>query len=126
MDIRQQIVTSRKALRWHRDQRKHDRCWLDDWFVYEVILGIRLADYFPSFEACMTLCKQYHSERSGPPIPHQDRAGEAEWDDDLKDLDIFGLITVHLTIVMAAIKHYTVGEGKRKRKDDFEFYAVLP
>ena len=35
--LRSEVIRLRKAIRIHRDQRLDDRCWMDDYQLYEIL-----------------------------------------------------------------------------------------
>lgn len=56
----------RNAIRYHRDQKGHDRCWLDDIKLYE-LLPEGVADYdgsLPPEEEFLENCKCYYKLRT--------------------------------------------------------------
>ncbi len=67
----------RGAIRAHRDEKGHDRCWLDDVTLYDALPerpkmdggppGIRR---LPSREAFLANCERYHAHRHDPSQPY--------------------------------------------------------
>ncbi len=120
----------RHAIRSHRNEVGHNRCWMNDWLIYEIILGIPIPQKFPSFEECMRLCEQYWDKRGQqgdqPPtvLSRINKVGNV-------DLDLVGMSELQLTrtseIISTAVeKHRKIGDGERTALDDRELYAVLP
>ena len=124
--LRQQIVAWRDIIRWHRDQVGDDRCWLDDWRVYEVVLE-EIKPQWPGVENCLILCHQYHTDRSSP-LPPRCRRGEVkkELDEDLRPLNHMELLVVMAHLYAVVNIHYKIGDGQRTKEDDLRLYAVLP
>jgi hypothetical protein len=65
------IQSLRKAIRNHRDEKGHDRCWLDDQTLYnslpEGLNGINQT--LPSEKEFLTNCKKYFEYRKSPNNP---------------------------------------------------------
>lgn len=58
----------RKAIRYHRDQKANDRCWIDDVTLYQVLPegAAGLDTSLPSRDAFLTNCARYHDQRQAP------------------------------------------------------------
>ena len=62
--MRKEITRLRNAIREHRNEKGHGRCWLDDQRLYAVLLENQTADFsLPSREEFLTNCAAYWQER---------------------------------------------------------------
>ncbi len=62
-------VRHRRALiRWHREQRGDDRCWLDDWVVH-LALSDTQSEPAKLPEEAMQLCEEFFERRQAPEDP---------------------------------------------------------
>ena len=64
----EEVLRLRNAIRTHRDQEGHDRCWLDDGDLYCILPeGLRGSQELPSLsewkKKCAEYCEQYWSLR---------------------------------------------------------------
>src|SRR5574337_22320 len=62
----------RDAIRRHRDEKGHDRCWLDDLELYKSLPeGLKDVDLtLPSRDEFITNCERYHAHRQDPTNPN--------------------------------------------------------
>lgn len=62
--MRKEITRLRNAIREHRDEKGHGRCWLDDQRLYAVLLENQTADFsLPSRDEFLANCGLYWQER---------------------------------------------------------------
>ena len=62
--MRKEIMRLRNAIREHRDEKGHGRCWLDDQRLYAVLLENQTADFsLPSRDEFLASCALYWQER---------------------------------------------------------------
>lgn len=63
-DAISEIIKLRAAIRLHRDEKGHDRCWLDDQRLYQVLPESVKADFkLPNREEFLKNCEKYWKER---------------------------------------------------------------
>lgn len=66
-----EIIRLRNSIRAHRDEKGHDRCWLDDVELYAILpegtFGIDLA--LPPKDEFIKNCERYHAHRQDPSNP---------------------------------------------------------
>lgn len=69
--LKDEVIRLRDAIRSHRDEKGHDRCWLDDIELYKSLpegtFGIDLA--LPPKEEFIKNCERYHAHRQDPTNP---------------------------------------------------------
>jgi len=129
-DLRRAIVNTRNAIRAHRDAKGDDRCWLDDYLVWECIKGSFQSPLQPPlFEQGMDMCRAFYKLRNSskadvpPPEAIHDKT---QWDADLNDMDDVQL-TEELALLQSAIRAHRDAGGKPLTiEDDRALYAVLP
>lgn len=116
----------RAVIRWHRDEKGHDRCWMSDPALYSVILG-RPFPQLPDTETCLVRCKHYHRCRSAPQAPPAQETLSGDLDADLKIMSIEKLKAEQREIRIATLIHrYLSDLGFLRARGDCELYAVLP
>ncbi|MEK7504931.1 MAG: hypothetical protein AAB589_01475 [Patescibacteria group bacterium] len=131
--LRQEIIGIRNAIRWHRDQKLDDRCWLDDYLVWgKVIELILVSRKLPSFDKMMVQCGLFFAFRGAEeadPFPPDAILDQKEWDKDLRGRNLKGLKETLNELISAIKTHLEVEEvaGRpRTADDDRRLYAVLP
>jgi hypothetical protein len=122
--MKKDILRLRAAIRWHRDQKGDDRCWLDDFRVWACVEGspaqpLRVPD------DAMAQCRAFflHRNAAAPDIPPPD-AG-VPGDDDIDDMTPAHL-AAELARVQAAVRAHRDIARPRTAGDDRALYAVLP
>jgi hypothetical protein len=121
------IKERRKVIRYHRDQKGDNRCWLDDFLVWDMLENSTLS-VPDSFEGKMKICREFYTYRrakkddSFPVVSsfstHSDR--------ELKSLNKIQLI-LQIFIIQGVIgSHRDISGRPRSNKDDAELYLVLP
>ena len=70
--LAEEVLRLRRAVRSHRDEKGHDRCWLDDQTLYGVLPENKPADFdLPARDEFLAncekywLCRQSHGEKTG-------------------------------------------------------------
>lgn len=123
------IIEARSAIRWHRDQRGHYRCWLDDLRVYEA-----LPDYENPFskELCsrpefLDRCEQFWNRRQAAGEQPQSKVARKnpEADADLEAMSIIQLRRELDRLLDGVRSHRSAGEAVTWR-DDAALYRLLP
>jgi len=65
----QQVQVLRDAIRKHRDERGHDRCWLDDQKLYQSLPEASPGDLnLPPKEEFIANCHRYWEHRQDPSV----------------------------------------------------------
>ncbi|MBI2102771.1 hypothetical protein HYT55_02950 [Candidatus Woesearchaeota archaeon] len=126
--MKERIVRLRNAIRYHRDQKGDDRCWLDDRLVWEIFSGEKV-NTLPSYEEGMRKCRAYFTLRSAD---HQDQTPEdvildkERWDEDVMMMDGQQLEQELRRLESAIQTFYSVTDSERTIDDDRKLYGVLP
>lgn len=64
IELRQEIIKLRNTIRRHRDAKGHDRCWLDDLELYQLLPEGREADFtLPKKDEFLKNCEIYWKNR---------------------------------------------------------------
>ncbi len=62
--LQQEVIKLRKAIRYHRDQKGDDNCWLDDFVLYGALPEqIKANPELPDKELMMVNCSRYYDCR---------------------------------------------------------------
>jgi len=62
-----EIIKLRTAIRLHRDEKGHDRCWLDDQRLYQVLPESVRADFrLPEHDEFIENCEKFWKDRNKP------------------------------------------------------------
>lgn len=68
-ELRQEVQNLRELLRWHRDQKGDDRCWLDDIKLYSALpegsAGVEFK--LPNRDKFLTNCAKFWETRQPCP-----------------------------------------------------------
>ncbi len=126
--MRERILELRNGIRYHRDQKGDDRCWLDDFLVWENVSGKDITE-LPTYEEGMKRCRNYFALRSArtlDEIPANAIPDTTQWDEDLNIMDNEQLGDECARIERAIRKHYEIIGRERTVDDDRELYGVLP
>lgn len=63
-ELFEEVVRLRKAIRQHRDEKGHNRCWLDDQRLYSVLPESEQADFaLPPKPEFLQQCEAYWENR---------------------------------------------------------------
>ena len=66
-ELQQEILRLRTGIREHRDAKGHDRCWLDDIDLYNLLPEKLPADTkLPDREEFLTNCNKFYENRQCP------------------------------------------------------------
>lgn len=124
------ILERRNAIRKHRDAIGDDRCWVDDYLVWQMVVEVPCVPIMPpDFETAMNLCRQfYHLRRAETldPMPDDAVLDYGLWDDDLAEITKDRLLDKLDEIQRVIWRHYDVGDRPRTIEDDRMLYAILP
>lgn len=68
LELIAEVTKLRTAIRQHRDEKGHNRCWLDDATLYKTLPESQSADFTlpPKCEFLME-CNRYWDQRQPPP-----------------------------------------------------------
>lgn len=128
MNLKQSIINLRVAIRKHRDQKGDDRCWVDDYWLYDLLPGNkkRLPSHI-AYEEGMQCCIDFFEHRKSEPVyVQQEKTMIPEYKDD--DLDVMNNreLTLELARLRHAIKQHMHISRKKTLQDDKLLYFVLP
>jgi hypothetical protein len=129
-ELREAIADRRAVIRAHRDAKMDERCWLDDYLVWDMADGSP-PDISgpPPFDEAMQRCRDFYHHRraeTAEPLPDGNSASTAGMNDDLPNMPQAQLAKA-LTALQAAIKaHRDVKDRPRNLNDDRALYAALP
>ncbi len=127
--LRELVLRIRGDIRWHRDQRGDDRCWLDDIKLYENLPGYinPYSQRVPPKVEFLRLCGVFQSNRQvpGEHVTHTESAQPRNADEDLDAMDKETLILEVNKLRNGIHTHLEKGE-KRGYADDAALYALLP
>lgn len=66
--LRQEVERLREGIRLHRDEKGHDRCWVDDLRLYELLPEKLPADTtLPPREEFLKNCARFYENRGNCP-----------------------------------------------------------
>jgi hypothetical protein len=66
--LRAEVMLLRSGIRYHRDQRGHERCWLNDIELYSLLPELAEAEFLlPDQGAFLEQCALYWVNRQPPP-----------------------------------------------------------
>lgn len=124
------ILDRRKVIRWHRDQKLDDRCWVDDFAVWEMLDDSPVYYHVNprNIELVMTKCIEFWEyRRSETPdaIPINALRNRMLWDSDLRRSNEKAMLDKLVEIQMA-IKAHRDHMGVRTLTQDRHLYSILP
>ncbi len=121
----------RREIRWHRDQKGDDRCWVDDFRVWQLLEDSppRLV-HLPSYDAMMARCEAFYVHRRADtpdPVPTTANTNQTPWDDDLEQM-CASAVYDELVRLQDAVRLHRDTASRRPLtiNDDRALYAVLP
>lgn len=124
-----QILELRQAIRYHRDQIGDDRCWLDDYLVWNALPETKQVVRLPTYEEGMKKCRAFYENRNEgyrEEIPSDAILDANRWDNDLVKNSHEDLTAKLVLLERAIRKHYDIHNRERTIEDDKELYSVLP
>jgi hypothetical protein len=128
-ELTAKIIKARDGIRWHRDQRGHYRCWLDDLLVYE-----NLPEYRNPYEKGLGAktefierCAEFWERRQGPkrPSPARRERSLREPDTDLASMSDRQL-SRELKRLLEGIREHRATRNRTTWRDDIALYNLLP
>jgi hypothetical protein len=130
MNHLEQIKSLREAIRYHRDQKGDDRCWLDDHSVWELLPdAVTEPTSLPAFGEMMKRCTafyQYRRAEAPDSAPSDTIANRQDWDQDLAFTTPEEQAGELLRLRDAIRLHRDIRGRERTLDDDRELYAILP
>lgn len=126
------IYRAREVIRYHRDQRGDDRCWLDDLVLWARI-GVERPRKLPGRREMERQCALFFVLRQRPGEPRHPRRGAirdpARWNDDLARHGYHRrwLAREASRILAGIMRHYVDSLARPLTwRDDERLYALLP
>ncbi|TAL27959.1 MAG: hypothetical protein EPN97_15760 [Alphaproteobacteria bacterium] len=128
-ELHEAVVERRAVIRAHRDAKMDDRCWLDDYVVWDMVEGSP-PDITapPTFREGMRRCREFYHYRRADKADAVPGGSAAADDSDLADLQQPQLANA-LGALQNAIKAHrdvNIKERPRNLDDDRALYAALP
>src|SRR3989344_175190 len=127
--LHSQIIELRKVIRYHRDQKGDDRCWVDDYKVWNMLSETKQVLHLPTYDEGMRKCRAFFKHRnvnSVDEIPADAVLDPVKWDDDLAGMNSGELNHEFSKLENAIRKHSYIVVKERTVEDDRELYSVLP
>lgn len=129
LEIRRLILERRLAVRWHRDQEGHERCFLDDDRLF-AFLDDTVPRILPSSrDKRMELCAEYYEACSTyePPESVEPAGTVFVYDADLDQRSAGQLLGVFITIQSAIVRLRNITDRPRTPSDYARLYEqTLP
>ncbi|HEY9585481.1 MAG: hypothetical protein A3C93_04655 [Candidatus Lloydbacteria bacterium RIFCSPHIGHO2_02_FULL_54_17] len=125
----QAILERRRSIREHRDQKGDDRCFFDDYLVWQWLSGSPSEPKVVLPEKGMRECVLFYEHRraeAADPAPEDAILESVHWDDDLPSKGLPELHAELLHIQEAIRLHRDIAKEKRSADDDRALYGVLP
>ncbi len=122
-----EIIKLRNIIRYHRDQKGNDRCWLDDETLYEPLPETAdKAQALPTKEVFMEKCARFHSKRQAPNQTKQiSQEPKQPTDQDIKEMTEDEQKKEIARLRQAIRLHRNIGNNKRSWQDDQRLYRAL-
>ncbi|MEK7151798.1 MAG: hypothetical protein AAB784_03780 [Patescibacteria group bacterium] len=128
-DCRIAIFERRESIRSCRDQRGDDRCFIDDWLLWEWLSDSPPKPVIFSIEWGMEQCVLFYEHRraeTADVIAHDAISDPMHWDDDLKKMTPEQLHNELIRIQEGLRKHRDIKNRPRTVEDDRAIYGLLP
>ncbi|MBP7134148.1 hypothetical protein KBA73_02940 [Patescibacteria group bacterium] len=126
----QQIKLLRAAIRYHRDQKGDDRCWVDDYLLWKLLSDTPSEPTaLPPFEEMMKACRAFYLYRRTDEAdlqPADANVDSATWDQDLEQMTLSAAERERETIESSIRIHRDIQGRDRTVEDDRLLYRVLP
>ena len=127
--IRSQILELRKVIRYHRDQIGDDRCWVDDYLVWNSLPETKQVVRLPTYDEGMSKCRAFFKYRNADSLDNiltDAILDKTKWDDDLTRMSSEELPGELGKLENAIDKHCNIVYRERTLEDDKELYSILP
>jgi hypothetical protein len=126
-ELREAIVERRAAIRAHRNAKLDDRCWLDDYAVWDMAEGSPADITAPLlFEEGMSRCREYYLYRRSDKAPESAATATVIHDNDLEPLTQPQLAKALIALQDAIKSHRDIKDRPRNLDDDRALYDALP
>ncbi len=135
--LQAELIQHRRIIRWHRDQKGDDRCWLDDFLVWKQVLGapdykeVAVAAGGRKFDAAeLRHCEFFYEKRNAEVADVIPEGVDAEVnkanreDTDLEKIDKAGLAVKILEL--KKLVYAECEKTSRTADDDRILYSILP
>ena len=88
-EAKTELTRLRNIIRYHRDQKADDRCWLDDELLYES-LPENIPVTLSSKDVFVDKCSRFHANRQAPKSTNTVDQGKSQVpnDDDIKNMNL--------------------------------------
>ncbi len=123
------IKELRNAIRYHRDQVGDDRCWIDDYKVWNALPEIKQRLHLPTYDEGMRRCRNFFKHRnadSADKVPADAILDPTKWDEDLAGMSTQNLSDELNKLENAIKEHAYIAYRERTFEDDQILYSVLP
>ena len=129
-ELRNAILERRQVIRYHRDQKSDDRCWLDDYLVW-VMLGDSPVKptTLPPYKEMMRACTDFYNYRRSETadlIPPDAILDQNKWDNDLIAAEHSMLVEELKKIQQGIYTHRNITNRPKTTDDDRKLYEILP
>lgn len=76
-ELKKEVERLRGAIRQHRDERGHDRCWMDDQRLYEVLPeSVDVDTTLPPKECFLKNCEKFYENRQNGEVWYAENGAE--------------------------------------------------
>ncbi len=128
--LREKIRKIRQVIRYHRNQKGDDRCWLDDYKVWASIGESTWTPIsLPPYDEMMAKCLDFWTNRRAETVD-EGPAGKPLalrfWNSDLLGLGAKELLGKLKQLEEVIARHRDIKDRPRTTDDDRALYAVLP
>ena len=130
--LREKIRKVRQIIRYHRNQKGDNRCWLDDFLVWESVNGSRWSPIkLPPYDEMMVKCLDFWTHRQAETVDEVppgmiNNQSLRYWNSDLLGLGAKELLGKLKQLEEAIARHRDIVGRPRTCDDDRALYAVLP
>jgi hypothetical protein len=128
--LKSQIIQIRRTIRDHRDAKGDDRCWLDDYLVWNLLPREEIPIPKLNTETGMFKCIEFYVHRRSDTIelvPSTAILDPTKWNEDLEskcEKQLWDVVGLHL---LAVEEHYHSSLVRSLTiDDDRKLYATLP
>ncbi|NBS41302.1 hypothetical protein EBS80_01425 [bacterium] len=123
------LLRLRAAIRHHRDQKGDNRCWLDDWRLWNKLRDVAFVDDTVIPDDAMARCEAYYRHRrseTADPMPANAIRDRRRWNADIDNLSRAKQYDELSRIESAIRAHRDIVGRERTLDDDRALYAILP
>lgn len=128
--MKNKIISLRQAIRYARDQKGDDRCWLDYWPLYEILedTNSSMLEVNPNSKEIMQICTSFYEKRRQDYLdtPVNAILERDLWNSDLDSMNSSSLAKELEKIEETARKHRDTPILELTVEDDKTLYQILP